>query len=104
MKPLLRRPEVDADLERYWHHLAAHNMDAADRFLDAVEAGLRAIQRTPAIGRLRRWKDSRLADVRSWRVPGYRNWLVFYRETPAGIDVIRVLHGMMDLEARMIGE
>lgn len=101
MKPITRRPEVDTDLERYWQHLAAHNVDAADRFLDAVEKGFRAIQLTPAIGRLRRWKDKRLAGIRSWRVPGYRNWLVFYRETPASIDVIRVLHGMMDLETKI---
>ena len=104
MKRSTRRPEVDAELERYWNHLARHNEDAADKFLDVVEKGFRAIQLTPAIGRLRRWKDARLAGVRSWRVPGYRNWLIFCRETSTSIEVIRVLHGMMDLETKITGQ
>lgn len=102
MKALATRPEFDRDVERYWIEIAAHNPDAADRFLEAVRATQRALQHHPALGRLRRWSNPRLEGVRSWRVHGFRRWLVFYRETRNTLDCVRLLHGMMDLESRLI--
>ena len=104
MKRITRRPEVDADLERYWNHLARHNEDAADKFLDAVEKGFRAIQLTPAIGPaapLERCTPGRRALLASARLPQLAH---LCREASTSIDVIRVLHGMMDLETKISGQ
>lgn len=32
-----------------------------------------------------------------WRVPGFERHLIFYRESAAAIEIIRVLHGTRDL-------
>ena len=42
-----------------------------------------------------------LADVRMLVVPGYHNYLVFYRERNEAVQVIAVLHGKRDLPRRL---
>jgi plasmid stabilization system protein ParE len=37
--------------------------------------------------------------VRSWRVSGFRNYLIFYRIVPEGVQVLHVYHGARDLDA-----
>jgi toxin ParE1/3/4 len=34
-----------------------------------------------------------------WRVRGFERYLIFYRPTDDGIDVVRVLHGSRDIES-----
>jgi plasmid stabilization system protein ParE len=40
--------------------------------------------------------DLRPPGLRSWRVDGFENWLVFY-VIKTEIEIVRVRHGMMDL-------
>jgi hypothetical protein len=39
--------------------------------------------------------------LRSWGVPGFRNGILFYLPIPGGVRLYPVLHGSMDLEARL---
>lgn len=43
-----------------------------------------------------------LAGVRVFPVSRIRNYLIFYRPTPQGIEVLRVLHGARDID-RVLG-
>ena len=41
--------------------------------------------------------------------PGYRKYhvgrhLIFYRESPEGVEIIRILHDRMDIEAHLDGD
>jgi toxin ParE1/3/4 len=40
-----------------------------------------------------------LADLRVWRIEGFEKHLIFYRQTPDGIDVVRILHGARDIDS-----
>lgn len=40
-----------------------------------------------------------LADVRSRLIKDFENYLVFYRATESGIDVLRVLRGARDIDS-----
>jgi len=53
----------------------------------------------PALGKLRRFRSPRLKDVRSWRITGFENYLIFYRGIADGIQVNHVYHGARDIEA-----
>lgn len=44
-----------------------------------------------------------LEGIRSWVVKGFENYIVFYREIPGAIEVLRVLHGARDV-LRALGE
>ena len=71
---------------------------AAERFRVAVRAALQRLEKFPYLGRPRHFRQPGL---RSWGVPGFRNWLLFYLPIPGGIQLYRVLHGSMDLPAQL---
>ncbi len=52
---------------------------------------------TPGIGRLWGSPNEVLAGVRVWRIKGFENWLLFYRPTGDGIEVLHVFHGARDI-------
>lgn len=91
-------PDAQADMDDTAEFIAQDNVDAARRFVVAAEASFRYLAEMPTIGPQRAFHHSNLLDLRSWRIRGFENWLVFYRPIPEGIEVIRVLHGARDLD------
>lgn len=86
MKPFIRRPEVEVDLARYARHIARDNETAAEAFVTAAENAFH-----------------RLAGLRTRPLPRpFSAWLVFYRETPTAIELVRVLHDATNLAARLL--
>ena len=102
MKPLHLHDEVEADMEEIWDRIALDDSSVADRFVDAVEKSFAQIGRHPGIGHRRRWRSRQLTDVRVWRVDGFRNHLVFYRERGEFIAIIAVLSGQRSLERILV--
>jgi toxin ParE1/3/4 len=95
MKPVSVRPRADQDIDDYAAHIAQDNLDAALRFIDAVQVGFDQISAHPSMGAPR---YAHLIDgLRFWPIPDFPNHLIFYFEQPSYVDVIRVLHGAMDL-------
>jgi toxin ParE1/3/4 len=76
--------------------------EIAVRFVDAVEATLAALTKSPGLGRPRfvDWPD--LAEIRSWRVnrPFHRH-LIFYRFHSETLYAERLIHGARDLPRRL---
>jgi toxin ParE1/3/4 len=52
----------------------------------------------PEIGAPRQFKNPILAGLRSWRVKGFEDILIFYIVQPDALHVIRVLHGQRNLK------
>jgi toxin ParE1/3/4 len=99
--PVFKRPQVFEDLENYAYYIGLDNPDAAERFLDAAEKSFAFIGRTPFIGPERAFRDKRLQGIRFWRIAGFENFLIFYRVEEDRIDILRVIHGAMDLETEL---
>ena len=78
-------------------HIAIDNPAAATRFYSALRTAYREIERFPYIGVKRHFAEPGL---RSWRVKGFPH-LVFYKPTGDRIEIVRVLHGAMDLESKL---
>jgi plasmid stabilization system protein ParE len=53
----------------------------------------------PGLGRPRRFRNPRLRNIRSWRISGFENYLIFYRAVADGIQVNHVYHGAQDIDA-----
>jgi len=104
MKRLDLHDEIEADLDRIWSWLAIEQKapEAADRVRAAIEETFHLLCVHPGIGFIRWRNHPRLTDVRMLVVPRYRNYLVFYRETPGTVEVIAVLHGKRNLPWRLI--
>ena len=67
--------------------------DAADRLLDTIDERCATLAQFPYIGTSR---DDLLPNLRSLPVGTY---LIFYLPLPDGIEVVRVLAGMRDIDA-----
>lgn len=91
------REVARADLDEIANYIARDNVPAGHRFYFAFWDTADLLASLPGIGKRRRLRDPALAEIRSWSVKGYENYLIFYRPTDAGIEVLRVLHGARDL-------
>jgi toxin ParE1/3/4 len=96
-------PGVEDELWAIWAFIAEDNPDAATRLVDAVYETFKMLAANPELGRRRRFRDPRLRNVRSFRVSGFDNYLIFYRAISEGIQVLHVYHGARDLEALFEG-
>ncbi len=102
MKPRWEESEfVFCDLQAAARIIRRGNPYAALSFLEAAYDTFEFLAQNSGVGRPR--ADLGFPEVRSWRVAGFRNYLIFYRETFNGVQVWRVLHGARDLENVLLG-
>ncbi len=94
-KAIALRPQAQTDLDEIAQYIANHQVDAALRFIDAAERAIANLSDYPQMGRARPEIHSGL---RSWPIRGFTNYIIFYDITDTTIDVVRILHGAMNLE------
>jgi toxin ParE1/3/4 len=97
MTLIVKSPVWD-DLRTIGLRIAKDNPDAAERFLTASEAAFELLRQHPRIGRLRSFS---VPGVRSWVIPDFQNYLVFYLPTSAEVQILAVLHGARDLASAL---
>ncbi len=105
MTPIVvKKPRAVQDLVGHFTYIGERNAQAAARFLDAAEKALAQLALFPLMGRP--WKSSspRLANIRSWTIPKFKNYSVFYRPIENGIEVLHVLYARRDIEAILESE
>jgi toxin ParE1/3/4 len=93
MPAIVKRPQAEADLEELWWYIAQDNPDAADRMLDRIEESCHTLAQFPLMGVSR---EELLPFLRSHAVG---NYVIFYLPIEDGIDIVRVLPGMRDIDA-----
>ncbi len=103
MKRVLKQERVKEDLFGHASYIAKDNPDAAIRLLDAAEDAFQKLAAMPGMGPVWGFRRRELAGVRFWPIKGFRNYIVFYRPLPndEGVEVIRVLHGAMNIPQEM---
>lgn len=74
----------------------------AARYIDAVEAGLRVLQEFPAAGSPCRFNANGLRTIRVKLVPGFPNYLIYFRVQRRTIQVVRVLHAAQDRDRELL--
>lgn len=92
MSRILKRPQAETDLDEIWWYIAQDNPDNADLFLDKIEEQCQALAQFPHMG------VSRKELMPALRSLAVGNYLVFYLPIENGIEVVRVLPGMRDIE------
>jgi toxin ParE1/3/4 len=96
---ILRAEAAFLDLDELAKYIQRQNPSAAIRFLAAAEASFQLLAAMPELGELQRFGRTELADLRTWQVRGFENYLIFYRPVKQGIEVVRVLHAARDIDA-----
>jgi toxin ParE1/3/4 len=94
-----KTPQAKRDLEECAIYLVDHgSLQVGLRFLECAEATFDTLVEYTGLGREVRFSRLELQGLRSFRVQGFENHLVFYLPRDFGIEVVRVLHGARDLE------
>jgi plasmid stabilization system protein ParE len=101
MSAVQRRTGVDDDIFDIATHLSFESVPLAHRFIDSAEQSLAELAEAPRIGSRKDFDDPKLARVRTWRVKGFPNHLIYYIAMAKGIDVLAVMHGAQLPEARL---
>ena len=91
MKRAIFAPAAEADLEAIYDYIATDNAVAAATLVTRLEDLATRLAETPGIGRAR---TELLPDLRSFP---FGNYVLFYRPTEGGIEIVRVLHGARDV-------
>lgn len=92
MLKIHKSPEAENDLDEIWWYIAQDNPDCADKLLDDIEEASRKLVRFANMGRNR---DELHPGLKSFPVGMY---LIFYMPISGGILIVRVLHGMRDID------
>ncbi len=83
-----------ADLAEIWAYIALDSPDNADHFVDRIfricQEGLAS---NPHLGRAREELSPGLRSL------VFESYVIFYHRIPNGVAVVRVLHGMRDIES-----
>jgi toxin ParE1/3/4 len=91
---IFKSEQAGNDLLDAFTYIGKDNPRAAEHFMDAVEAAIQRLEDLPGLGRV--WNSSlaRLDGIRCWPIPKFQKYIIFYRQTKSGIDVLRVLHSI----------
>ena len=86
-----RTKEAKREVAQAWRYIAERNFDAAERWLETIDAKVKLLAQFPGFGQRR---DDLAPSVQSFPVG---NYLIFYRRIKSGIEVLHVLHGAQDI-------
>jgi toxin ParE1/3/4 len=92
---LVKRSAFFRDLDKYANHITKDDPDAGRRLIDAAEQACAALALHPEMGHEEAFRKR--AGIRSWRVKGFENYLIFYQITSDTVDILRLIHGARDL-------
>lgn len=90
-----RRIEVSraalADFDAVYDFIADANPQAAARVLRSLDRAIQLLPDQPRLGRPFQFRRRKL------RLLTHRGYLVFYRERPGVIEIVRVIHGRRNI-------
>ena len=91
----------DFALQALWY-VRETGEDVARRFQAAVDARLHLLCERPGLGRVRHFRNPRLAGLRSFTVEQpFQRFVIFYREHGETLQAVRLMDGARDLPRRL---
>jgi toxin ParE1/3/4 len=77
-------------------YFADADEEIAQRFLNACDETFLLLAENKLIGSVKKFNNTKLSEVRMWRVKGFEKHLIFYVPTENGIRILHVLHSATD--------
>jgi toxin ParE1/3/4 len=94
MHKIIRSVKALEDLDGIFDFVAASSPQNAERLIRLFQSQFEVLAKHPEMGRLR---PELMERMRSWNL--YR-FVIFYFPGAQGIEIVRVLHSSMDLNAK----
>lgn len=92
MPRIIKRPLAETDLIGIWLFIAEDSVENADAYLRRIDQLLRVLAEQPLMGHTR---NEIADDIKSFPIESH---VIYYNALDDGIDIVRVLHGAMDVE------
>jgi len=86
-REITKSRDARRDIDQITDRIAQDSVDAALRWYDSLDDFLKTIARAPGIG------TSRAKLQRGLRSVPFGNYLVFFRKSRGGVQILRVIHG-----------
>jgi len=93
---VLKSVQAVRDIEEAFVYIAENDLDKAVYFLVAIEETIETIAQNPFIGSVRQFQNTKLKNLRMWRVKKDENYLIFYMVEKETIKIIRFLNAKRD--------
>jgi len=87
-----RTDQAEQDLIEIWLHIARDKPSAAEKLLERIDGACARLAQNPRMGPAR---PDLAADLRYFVVGAY---LILYRESDDSVEIVRVVHGAMNLD------
>jgi toxin ParE1/3/4 len=94
---IIKKPQAEEDLIDHFTYIGENNPKAAERFLKAAEKAFSFLAQFPKVGRTWDFESPKLNGLRSWTIPKFKNYIIFYRPLDDGIEVLHVFHAKRDI-------
>ena len=101
MGGIIVTPAAENGLTDIWLFIAEDNPQAADRVFEAAQMAFDSLLAQPKTGKIFESKRKKLKGIRFFPISKYPKYIVYYRETRNGIEIVRVLHSRMHREGRL---
>ncbi|MEX2138399.1 MAG: type II toxin-antitoxin system RelE/ParE family toxin [Pirellulales bacterium] len=92
----MSRYEIDRDarddLHAIYEYIARDSRQNARKMISQLRARFRMLAKNPQMGERR---DDLMLGVRCLTLS---NYVIFFRETPRGVEIVRVIHGARDID------
>jgi toxin ParE1/3/4 len=92
---IVLQPRAKADISEIWEFIADDSEDLADAFIDLIDLKFQLLAQKSGLERRR---EELAEGLRSFPVGHY---VIFDLPIPAGVQIVRVLHGARDIEAAL---
>ena len=104
MAIIKKRPRVISDLIEIATYIGENNLDASDDFLVVSEKTFKQLGTFPKMGKLCQFSHPKLTQIRQQRIKEFKKYLIFYRFTDNEVEILRVIHGVRDIETILIDD
>ena len=88
---------AEQDVEEIVDYISRDSAQAGATFRVALQHVCELLVELPEAGSARTFRNPEMKGVRMLPVRKFDNYLIFYRSTSEGLEIVRVVHGARDL-------
>lgn len=101
---VLLTPQAEEDLDDLARAIARDNLAAALRLYEAADATFDLLAEQPGIGGSAGIVGVRVPGLLRKQILGFKRYALFYRRTPDGVEILRILYGGRNLPEILEGK
>jgi toxin ParE1/3/4 len=92
-------PQAREDIKHIAAYIKEDSPQSSMAFRQTLENIYEVLLELPEIGTTRNFRNPEMKGLRMLPVQKFNNYLIFYRSTSEGLEIVRVVHGARDVSS-----